>query len=90
LEVDRQLPVAVTEPGKNYRWGEFQRGNEPKRCHIHNALHSHTTITQIMAKTLQSHIMAKSRRETQDVTLNLKIKLAVLDQFIHTLQNTNN
>jgi len=81
---------AVTEPEKNYRWGEVQQGNKPKGHRIHNAPHLHTTITQIMAKTLQSHVMAKSRQETQDVISNLKIKLVVLDQLIHTLQNTNN
>ena len=81
---------SVTEPEKNYRWGPVQQGNEPKRHRIHNAPHLHTTITQIMAKTLQSHVMVKSRQETQDVISNLKIKLVVLDQLIHTLQNTNN
>jgi len=40
----------MTEPGKNYRWGEFQPENEPKRYRIHNVLYSHTIITQIMAK----------------------------------------
>jgi len=81
---------AMAELGKNYSGGELERGNEPKRHRIHNAPHLHTTITQIMAKTLQSHVMAKSRQETQDVISNLKIKLVVLDQLIHTLQNTNN
>lgn len=57
----------------------MQRGHEPKRHHIHSAPSSRTTITQIVAKTLQSHIMAKSRRETQEnVISNVKNKL-VLD-----------
>ena len=43
-------PISMTEPGKKYRWGEFQRGDEPKRHRIHNVLYSHTIITQIMAK----------------------------------------
>jgi hypothetical protein len=43
-----------------------------------------------MAKMLQSHITAKSGRETQDASLNLKNKLVVLVQLIHTMQITNN
>jgi hypothetical protein len=68
----------MTEPGKNYRWSEFQRENKPKRHRIHNAPHSHTIITQIMAKMLQSHMTTKSRRETQDATSYLKNKLVRL------------
>ena len=68
----------MTEPGKKYRWGEFQPENEPKRYCIHNVPYSHTIITQIMAKMLRSHMTMKSKRETKDVTSNLKNKL-VLD-----------
>ena len=68
----------MTEPGKNYRWGEFQPENELKRYCIHNVPYSHTIITQIMAKMLRSHMTMKSKRETKDVTSNLKTKL-VLD-----------
>jgi hypothetical protein len=56
----------------------FNEKMKQKKYYIHDVPHSHTIITQIILKMLRSHMTTKSRRETKDVTSNLKNKL-VLD-----------
>lgn len=67
----KEHPIrSVTEPEKVIGGANCNEEMNQKDTVFTMVLHSLTTITQIMAKPLQSHIMTKGRQGTQDVTSN--------------------